>query len=451
MLQSVYQQKKTAIAVKMPDFTPSFKAISLSNTYAPVEIREQFYLSPDERRELLRKLQEGLGVREVLILSTCNRTEVYYLSEKSLTREIIGLVCIEKGIDHSENYLHYFEIFDDDHDAIRYLFEVSMGLHSHVLGDLQIISQVKEAYSLTHEAKVAEAFLHRLLHTVFHTNKRVHQETAFRDGAASVSYAAAELARELTARMECPRVLVAGLGEMGADVARSLDTKHFHLIGLANRTYEKTVAIANETGATPISLEDIPNHIDSFNVFISAVSTKKPLWTESLFAKGTKGPKIVIDLGVPRTVATGVGDFPDVELYNIDHIFDRTSKVLALREAAKTSVKAIIEEEFDAFIQWRNELQLSPTIQKIKAALDEIRKEEMARFLKNANKEETQLVEDVTQGILNKFMKLPVMTLKDACKRGDQENLIDTINDLFDLERTRKKKPKDRGQMSEKK
>ncbi len=412
-----------------------FKAVSLSHQRAPVEIRELIYLPEPTCKSLLAKLKDLLHIEEALIFSTCNRTEVYYISERDLSDEIIKILCIEKGISSSAQYAHYFQIINQESDAVVYLFEVAMGLQSRVLGDLQIANQVKNAYSWAHEAKMAGTFIHRLMHTIFHTNKRVQQETPYRDGAASASYAATEIAEELTSNLARPSVLVVGLGEMGADVARNLDPDHFTEICLSNRTLSKAEAIAVETGAQVLPFDALTDRLAAFDVVISAVSGDTPLIGRDMLRPSTSGSQFVIDLAVPRSIAADVDNLPHVVRYSIDDIHARTNQVLARRQEAITQVRIIISEEVGEFIEWRRQLSLSPTIHRLKGALEQIRKEELTRFLKHASPEEAELMETVTRSIMNKIIKMPVLQLKAACKRGEEEELIDLIHDLFDLEK----------------
>ncbi len=416
----------------------ALKAVILSHENAPVDIRELIYLPEDNCRSLLIRVSEVLGISELLVFSTCNRTEVYYVSEYDYSKEIITLLCLEKGINESEKYYAYFRIINDSFSAVRYLFEVSMGLHSTVLGDIQIANQIKKAYTWSHELQLAGAFLHRLLHTIFHTNKRVHQETAFRDGAASVSYAATELAESLTAHLSEPKILVIGLGEMGSDVVRNLDPLKFEKIAITNRTIDKAKILAEEIPAEIVPYEHWPSDISTFDVIISAVSVSEPIITSDLLPLDRLQSQFFIDLSLPRSVSTNTERLPYVVCYNIDDIHSRTEKVLTRRRASVVDVMHIIEEEIKGFSEWQKELIISPTIHKIKAALEQIRKEELARFLKGSNDKESQLLEEVTKSMLHKILRMPVLHLKAACKRGDQENLIDVLNELFDLESKQK-------------
>jgi glutamyl-tRNA reductase len=192
-----------------------FRALSLSHKTAPVQIRELISLDEGSIHSILLKLKEFFSLDDALILSTCNRTEVYYSHELDLSTEIIKLVGLEKGLTDVVDYLDYFVVHNEDRKAITHLFRVSMGLEAQVVGDIQISNQVKRAYQTAADLDMAGPFLHRLMHTIFFTNKRIVQESAFRDGAASLSYATIELIDSLTSNIYQPRILLIGVGEIG--------------------------------------------------------------------------------------------------------------------------------------------------------------------------------------------------------------------------------------------
>ena len=412
-----------------------FQAVRLTHLCAPVDIRELIYLPSDTCINILHQLREILGVQEALVFSTCNRTEVYYQHQEDISEEIIKLLCIHNGIQDPENYFPYFEVITDEKEAARTLFRVSMGLSSSVLGDLQISNQIKKAYIQSNDAGMAQAYLHRLLHTIFHTNKRVHQETCFRDGAASVSYASAELAAELSQHIQNPKALVIGLGEMGEDVAKSLDPEFFSQIDLCNRTQAKAEKLARQIQAGVLPLEELPTRIGEYDVILSAVSVHEPLIRGEYFSFERIAPQYIIDLCVPRSVAKEVEHVPFVVHYGVDDIQSITERTLERRKAAIPHVEGIIEEELVEFFAWRQQLSFSSTIQQLKSALEEIRKEELARFLKKANPQEAELLEEATRSMVQKIVKLPVLQLKEACKRGQEEEMIGIINDIFNLEK----------------
>lgn len=200
----------------------NFKAVTLSYKKAPLDIRELIALDESSCKQFLGTLKDFIQAGDILVLSTCNRTEVYYTADVDYSQEIIKLLGIQKGIAQITKYLDYFTIINTHQDAVQHLFEVAMGLDAQVVGDIQISNQVKQAYQWSADNETAGPFLHRLLHTIFFTNKRVVQETSFRDGAASTSYATVELVEELTNDIDNPRILVVGIGEIGADVCRNL-------------------------------------------------------------------------------------------------------------------------------------------------------------------------------------------------------------------------------------
>lgn len=413
-----------------------FKALSLSYENAKLEWREQVYLSAESCANLSRRIQEVLDLEEVLVLSTCNRTEVYFVADEDVSDTIIALLLNEQGIFEVQEWLPRFLRFEDQTEAIAHLFEVSMGLRSQVIGDLQISNQVKKAYSMAAELKLAGPIMHRLLHTIFHANKRVQQETAYRDGAASVSYAAVQLAKDLVGMHSDPSVLVIGMGEMGEDVVRNLADGKFSRLALMNRSPEKAKALAEELGIEAIPFEQLPQLASQFTVIISAVATDKPILMAEMFAEAKQFEQhFIIDLSLPRSVDPDVEHLAGVVSYSIDEIQAKTDETLRKRLEAAERVREIISEEMAGFGSWSAELSISPTIQKLKEALEQIRQEELARYLKHANTEESKLLDKATAGMMNKIMKLPVLQLKAACKRGEEETLIGLLNDLFDLEK----------------
>jgi len=408
-----------------------FKVISLSHQNAPIEIRELIYLPEAVCKALLLRLKEVFKISETLIFSTCNRTEIYYISEHDYTNEIITLLGLEKGIHPIHEYKDFFRFISKESLAIQYLFEVSIGLHSKVLGDIQIAHQIKEAYRCSVEVGLAGPYIHRLMHTIFHTNKRVYNTTAFREGAASVSYASAELAASLFRDVPSSKVLVLGMGEMGKDVALSLNRSIFPEIHLMNRSYEKALNLANKMNALALTIDELPEKIGDYDLIISAISVDKPFITKDLLEGNGSSRLSIIDLGVPRNVSSEVQELSYVSLYNIDDITAQTSKVFANRKAAIPVVKTIIQEEMYNFMDWRKQLLISPIIQHIKNSLEDIRQNELARYLKHATQEQTNLLDQVTQSMVSKILKMPVLHLKEICKRDNPDELINAVYQLF--------------------
>lgn len=411
-----------------------FKAITISHKKASLQLRGQIALNEEESKALMLKIREAFEVSEVLVLSTCNRTEVYYVSENNLGEEIIRLIASQKILSSNE-ILQYFEIIDDHDEAIRYLFEVSMGLHSQVVGDLQIPNQVKHAYQWAADVQMAGPFLHRLLHSIFFTNKKIVQETTFRDGAASTSYAIVEVMETFLPLLSNPKVLVVGLGEIGEDVCRTLADKGYKNITITNRTLEKAQKLANELGFEVADYQLVNQNILEADIIISSVRCESPIITKETLKDKTLAVKYLIDLSVPNSIATDIEDVTGVVSYDLDEIQCRANEAIQRRMEAIPQVLSIISDAIGEFNNWSQEMIVSPTIQKLKGALEQIRKEEMARFVKDLSAEEVEKMDKITSSMMQKIIKLPVIQLKAACKRGEAETLIDVLNDLFNLEK----------------
>jgi glutamyl-tRNA reductase len=411
-----------------------FISFSLSYKTAPLAIREQVALNEEEIKNFSLIIRDLFGIQETIIVSTCNRTEVYYASGLNHNLAIIKLLLLQKGITDSDNYFAYFQHFNNQSEAIQHLFEVATGLHSKVVGDLQIPNQVKHAYQISADLGMAGPFLHRLMHTIFFANKKVAQETSFRDGAASTSYAAVALSEEITQNIILPKVLILGLGEIGIDVCKNMAEKAFE-VTVMNRTRTKAEKVAVGRNFRVADFENFEEEIKQADVIISSVKVDKPLITKEMIKEmNALTFKYFIDLSVPRSIEENLEEVPGVLVYNIDTLRERADAALAQRLASIPHVEQIIAESIVSFEDWSKEMVVSPTINKLKNALEQIRKDEMARHLKGLTAEESEKIEKITMSIVQKIIKLPVLQLKAACKRGEAEQLVEVLNELFDLE-----------------
>ncbi len=419
---------------------PTLYALSISHKKAPLNIREAFSLDEIGTKQFLYELRNVLDITEALVISTCNRTEVYYLADNELNNAIIRLLCIQKNITNNvtnfEEITSYFEFFDTETTAAAHLFRVAIGLESQVVGDLQIPNQVKHAYQWTADVQMAGAFLHRLMHSIFYTNKKITQETTFRDGAASTSYATVELIETLTADIKTPKILVLGLGEIGTDVCKTLAQRNFTDISICNRTQEKARNLALECGFNMVEFENVWENIIQADVIISSIATETPFINKNALENiNILSYKYFIDLAVPRSIAENVENITGAIVYNIDNIQMRADEAMRKRLQAIPHVEKLISEALQEFSSWTQEMEVSPTINKLKNALEQIRKEEIARFVKELSPVEEELVDRISKSMMQKIIKLPVIQLKAACKRGEANTLIDVLNDLFDLEK----------------
>ena len=408
-----------------------FKAVGISYRNAPLELREKVTLTESESREFLFRLRETFDLSESLVVSTCNRTEIYYSSNKDLSGEIIALLGTHKSI-KGELLAKHFKSFQSS-ESIQHLFEVSLGLDSQVLGDIQISNQIKRSYQASADLEMAGPFLHRLMHTIFYANKRVVQETRLQDGNASLASVSVDLIKRFIENVSNPKIALVGLGEIGENVLENLGEIEASIC-LLNRTKSKAQKLAVAANVTVEDYNLKGSVINECDVIVSAVSGESEVLKKESFGDRAFQHKLVIDLSVPRSIPENVGQIDGLTLYNVDDLSEKTEKARKIRIASVPDVQQIIEDSVAGFDEWREEIGVSPTIQKLKKTLDEIRKQELARHTGKVTEEEMALLEVVTKSMIQKVIKLPVLQLKAACKRGELENLVGVLNDLFNLE-----------------
>jgi glutamyl-tRNA reductase len=412
-----------------------FQALVVTHKQAAIEERELVALNPAQCQSLLRSIADLTAASDLLILSTCNRTEFYYTAPESLQAQILTLLRLQKALPESSLAPQAFRHISDPHATCRHLTRVALGLESQIPGDLQIIHQVKEAYQWSADAGTAGPFLHRLLHTIFFANKRVVTETSFRTGAASVSYAAQELAEELLPLGPESRVLILGVGEMGANLAQNLAREGYANITIVNRTLANAQALANRIGAQAASLADLPELIADAHAIISCISAPEPVITSVLLKSRNPTQRLLaIDLSLPRAIAPEIESNPAVLLYNLDELSLKATQALSQRMAQTPLVEAIANETVADFESWAQQAQISPTIQRFKQALEHIRQEELARYLKNLTPHEADLLDRITGSLVQKIIKLPALELKAACLRGNASELSESLASLFHLD-----------------
>jgi glutamyl-tRNA reductase len=316
-----------------------------------------------------------------------------------------------------------------------------MGLEAQVVGDIQISNQVKRAYQTAADLDMAGPFLHRLMHTIFFTNKRIVQETTFRDGAASLSYAAIELIGSLTSTIFQPRILLIGVGEIGEDVAKNMVHLPDAKVKITNRTQSKAEDIASQLGFEVVPFENCLEAMNEADVIVCSIMKNEPFITKEIVSRfDIQSYKLLVDLSVPRSIETSVEDVSGVVLYNVDNIRSKASEALEKRLSAVPQVERIIVESIEEFYNWKKEMMVSPTINKLKQSLEQIRQEELSRYLKNVGEKEYEMIDKITKSMMQKILKVPVVQLRAACKRDEAEELIEVITDLFDLEKIKTEK-----------
>ncbi|WP_044201247.1 glutamyl-tRNA reductase [Flammeovirga sp. OC4] len=413
-----------------------FKAVKLSYKNTPLDVRGQFSLSQQDCEDLLKVYQNDERVNELLLVSTCNRTEAYYMADEDLSKDIINKICTLKAVEEDKAY-KYFESMSSASDAQMHLFRVAMGLEAQVVGDIQISSQVKRAYQWTADHEMAGQYLHRLMHTIFNANKRVQIETEFRDGAASVSYAAVEMIDEITSDVSNPKILVVGLGEIGTDAVRNLQNTDITDVTIMNRTLTVAEELAAETGYQVRDFSELWKAAKEADVIISSLPIADYFNAENVKTLDILAFKCFMDLSVPRSVAVDVEKIPGALVYTVDDINARADKALEKRLNSIPKVEAIIEASLTEFNKRTQEMEYSPIIKGLKSTLEDIRCREVQKYEKDLTSKEKKNIDKITKNLLNKIVKIPVLQLKTTSnidkKEGQKMGKI--ISDLFDLDK----------------
>ena len=410
------------------------KVLGISYKSAPIQLREHFSYEANECAQLLLQLRDTCAIEEAMLLSTCNRTEIYYVSEKDCSQDLYALLCISKAT--ADQYQKLFYRKNTTEEAIAHLFSVALGIDAQVLGDQQVLHQVKRSYKLSTELQLALPCLHRLMHTIFYSHKRIAKETSWCSGTASVAYAAVELLRSLLRGHKKVRVLLLGLGEIGKDIGRNLQHLPASHVYVANRTYRKAATLAKNYGYEAIPFSEYKAYLEEVEIIISCASQAAPLVAKDMLRQRKLPCQYLLDLAVPRSIESSVAELPGILLYNIDEIRETTSRTLAKRQAALPEVVKIAKDAQNEFLSWCQAHTFSPVIHRLKELLEQLRKEEMASHLKSLSNKEIEKVDKITRSLLQRIIKYPVLRLKAACKKGEADTLADLLVDLFDLEKS---------------
>jgi glutamyl-tRNA reductase len=409
--------------------------VGLNHQTSPVEEREQLAFSGEETAEAVARLGNALG--GAVLLSTCNRTELYGTMPEAPahTELLITLLNGVKGtaIDSSRFYAY-------QHDAAaRHLFRVSAGIDSMVLGESQILGQVREAMSTATHAGTLNGTLSKLFHCAIGAGKRARTETQIGRHAVSVGSAAVDLARKRLGDLAGKTVLVISAGSMGKLAAKALADASGAEIVVANRTLQRARELAAEMGRTAgaVALSDLAVALEAADIVVSGTAADGYIVGPSEVEPGMAGRNgrglLFIDIAVPRDVEPAVGEIPGVHLFDIDDIEAVTASGLNGREREVARVEAIIDEEVTAFLDWWGSLDVVPVIAALRERADVIRRTEVERTLgrlPELDEDSRQRIEAMTAAIVKKMLDRPIARLKDGANKG---LYMEALEDLFDL------------------
>ena len=416
--------------------------IGMNHETAPVEVRECLAKDPAHADKALAMMREVSCIKESLFLSTCNRVEALVTTEQAdeAKNSVVSLLC-KLGEMSSESLCSGLFTYED-RDAVRHIFRVASSLDSMVIGEPQILGQIKEAYTDATKEKTTGVILNRLLHRAFHTAKRVRTETGISDAAVSVSYAAVELAKKIFYDFQGKKVLLIGAGEMAELAARHLMSQGVSSVTVANRTFQKAVEVAQSFKGIPVSFEEIGARLLEADIVISSTAAPGYVIThdqvKSSMKKRKNRPLFFIDIAVPRDVEPAVNDLDNVYVYDIDDLKGIIQVNMSQRQEEAVKAERIVEEEVIKFEQWLKTLEVVPTIVSLKEKAEAIRQAELKKSLSNLgelNPAQIQSLETLTLSITEKILNDPILFLKQKADRPLGKSYLDTARRLFRLDR----------------
>ena len=385
---------KTEILLK--DFT----CIGVNHWSAPVVIREKFSLSEDRKAELYAKAKE-LNIDQLIVISTCNRTELF--AKDCETSDLIDLFVSFTNGTTAEFDEFGFETFGED--AVRHLFEVAVGLDAQILGDLQIIKQVKQSYEASKLADLCSSDLHRLMQIVFKSHKRIRKETDLGVGTASVASAAVQFAQHHFKNFAEKHVVLVGTGKMGKITCKNLINLGVKKITLVNRSEGKAEALAEKYQVESAAFSQINSVLETADLVIVATGSQTPVVTKAHLSEVAEvGPRrFYIDLSVPRNIAEDVREHPAAVLINMDDLQNSMDQAFSRRKAAVPMANQIIRNELHNYRKWLKEQQLGPVISAVNERLETIRQSELEKMQHQFTDADWEKIELLTHRIIRKI------------------------------------------------
>ena len=410
--------------------------LGISHRTAPVELRERLDFQTRGLESALRALVSRRVACEAVIVSTCNRAELYAACEDAgAARDAMASFVSEyHGVDRTAIAPHLYD--ETDLDAARHLFRVAAGLDSLVVGEPQILGQVKEAHTAANAAHTSGALLNRLFHASFGVGKRVRTETGLGAGAVSVSFAAVSLAKKIFGDLKGLNVLVVGAGEMGKLTALHMKSQGVHQVTIVSRTMAHAARTAEAIGgAAAAPMEDLDGLLGRADIVITATGAATAVLTkahiEAVMRPRRNRPLFMIDIAMPRDVEPAAGDIEQVFLYNIDDLQATVRENLARRASEVARAETIVSDEVDKFGQWLRSRNAIPTVVALRQHFETIRRAELDRLASTLPPEMRGRVEDITRLMIEKLLLMPTEQLKSSTDRETAAAYGDMLTRLF--------------------
>jgi len=401
-------------------------AVGLSHHTAPVEVRERVSMDPAGVKRVLDRLKEQRILQEGMLLSTCNRMELYgVVEDEAGLRSFFNEYRGPSG-EHIDRYLYWKR----DRDAVYHLFKVASSLDSLVLGEPQILGQVKEAVRLAEEHASLGRVLHPLARRTLSVAKRVRSETDIGKSRVGIGNAGVDLAMQIFGSLSGKRAMLVGVGEMGRQVAQALLTAGLDELLIANRTFERSVELASETGGTPVPYERLEDYLARADIVLAATGAQKPIITATMVRNALRTRRyhtvFLIDLSVPRNIDPGVDDLEEAYLFNIDDLSKVMEEGKRAREAAAQAAERLVAEEADRFVQSLRTVDINDDLAGMNALAEAIRAQEIERsgkLTRTLDDKQIDQLDRLTKSLVKKVLHRQMMAIRQAAKAGDQDTV----------------------------
>lgn len=413
-------------------------AFGINHKTAPVALRERAAFAKEKLSEALNDITVHGGVGEATILSTCNRTELYCRAEdrRSSKDATVDWFCSYHGLSTETIAPHLY--FHPGEQAVKHAFRVASGLDSLVLGEPQILGQMKDAFALAHKAGATGKILNKLFQQTFSVAKQVRTDTAIGASAVSVAFAAVTLAKRIFHKLSDQTVLLIGAGDTIELAARHLKEQGVRHMIVANRTLERAQSLADTYQGEAISLLEMPTRLADADIVISSTASQLPILgkgaVESALKQRKRRPMFMVDIAVPRDIETEVGELADVYLYTVDDLQEVVQENMQSRQEAAREAEQIIDLHVTKFMRWIHSLDAVPTICALRDSADAMREAELARARRGLARGEDpqQVIAELARALTNKLTHAPTSALQKADHDGNRA-LIETARKLFDL------------------
>ncbi len=414
----------------------SFQNFYITHREANLPTRERFSLSERETETLLLTLHASELIQEVFVLSTCNRTEIYWYGTQKSAFIIKEKFAQLKSISIDNLMEIGFKFNDNSEEVIQRFFEVSAGIDSQIVGDWQITHQVKQAYQLADELGTIGTYFHKLISYVLQTSKKITTQTVFRSGAASVSFATADLIRQLSKQNNGNKelkILVVGVGKIGSDTVRHLRKMGIKNVKITNRTLGKSAMLATENAYEIVDFADVFEETQKVDVVISSVSQSNFFNRQTIDTNQITKNQCFIDLSMPRSIESNLSDF--AKIYNIDDLKEQTKAVREERLAALPLVYEILKYGILDFEKWKNEHEYISLLQPFKIALEELKTTISNKYSSELDERNKEVMMQMLTDFTQKAIRIPIVNLKtqinNSPKTENQKPFLDTVQQLF--------------------